>query len=117
MTDEDKDLQLYTMYSDGEPIAYAYGEPWVAMALMMNDMQYPTPEAAKEAWEATHGKRPAMTNADRIRAMTDEELAEWLYWVLDCDTCIIPQPSGWLNCRIKDCMNRCLDWLKQEVTE
>lgn len=51
MTDENKDLQLYTMYDDGKPVAYAYGEPWVAMALMMNDMQYPTPEAAKEAWE------------------------------------------------------------------
>lgn len=52
MTEEDRDLQLYAMYDDGKPVAYAYGEPWVAMALMMNDMQYPTPEAAKEAWEA-----------------------------------------------------------------
>lgn len=42
---------LYTKYVDGKPVAYAYGEEWVAMALYMDDMQYKTPEEAKEAWE------------------------------------------------------------------
>lgn len=39
------------------------------------------------------------TNADRIRAMTDEELAEWIISITEDDT------EGWL------------DWLKQEVSE
>ena len=28
-----------------------------------------------------------MSNADRIRAMSDEELSEWLCQALDCDFC------------------------------
>lgn len=46
--------QLYVKYEDGEPVAYAYGEPWVAMALYMDDIGYPTPEEAKLAWIAGH---------------------------------------------------------------
>lgn len=42
-------------------------------------------------------KKPK-TNADRIRAMTDEELAEWL----DNNTCRFPIYKDWL------------DWLKKE---
>lgn len=49
------------------------------------------------------GRRP--TNADRIRAMTDEELARWI-----ADDIIEP---GYFNG--DDCYNIWLDWLKQEV--
>lgn len=45
-----------------------------------------------------------MTNADRIRAMTDEELAEWI----SCN-CV---GDGYGN-EAEDW----LDWLKQEVSE
>lgn len=51
-----------------------------------------------------------MTNAGRIRAMTDEELAAWIYQVQDGDALrkgnFMPQlsKSWWL------------DWLKQEVS-
>lgn len=57
------------------------------------------------------------TNADRIRAMTDEELAEFLdRWELGdidyaktfCDLC-----NGQYDCH-NDCL---MDWLKQEATE
>lgn len=44
------------------------------------------------------------TNADRIRAMTDEELAEWL-----CDI------AGWLS-MYEGKMHPILDWLKEEAT-
>lgn len=44
--------ELYVKYEDGEPVAYAYGEAWVAMALYMGDIGYPTPEEAKLAWIA-----------------------------------------------------------------
>ena len=40
------------------------------------------------------------TNADRIRAMTDEELAEWLD-----ERCDYAPPFGWL------------EWLRQEAGE
>lgn len=43
------------------------------------------------------------SNADRIRAMTDEELAEWL-----CDI------AGWLP-MYEGKMHPILDWLKQEA--
>ena len=41
------------------------------------------------------------TNADRIRAMTDEELAEWLFGAWH---------QSWYT------LQEWLDWLKQEVT-
>lgn len=43
----------YEMSENGDPIAvgYAYGDPWVSQALMMGDMKFKTPEAAKEYWE------------------------------------------------------------------
>ena len=46
--------------------------------------------------------QPKPTNADRIRAMTDEELAEWL-----CDI------AGWLP-MYEGKMHPILDWLKEE---
>lgn len=52
------------------------------------------------------------SNADRIRSMTDEELAEWLWFkVRKCppfDVC----PSQCTPCEAKDFW---LDWLKQEA--
>ncbi len=45
------------------------------------------------------------TNADRIRSMTDEELAEWL-----CDI------AGWLP-MYEGKMHPILDWLKEEAKE
>ena len=44
--------QLYVKYEDGAPVAYAYGEEWVAMALYMDDIGYATEEEAKLAWLA-----------------------------------------------------------------
>ena len=58
---------------------------------------------------------PPKTNADRIRSMTDEELAEFLdRWALGdkkkkktfCDLC-----KGQYDCH-DDCL---MDWLKEEV--
>lgn len=44
---------------------------------------------------------PPMTHGDKLRAMTDEELAEWL----DNNTYRFPIYKDWL------------DWLKQEVKD
>lgn len=53
-----------------------------------------------------------MSNADRIRAMTDEELAEFFTF---CDSCVIFKDE----CRTKGyaCKQRWLDWLKEEVDD
>lgn len=62
---------------------------------------------------------PTMTNAEKIRCMTDEELAKFIMedrW--DCNDC----PSGQENmdnpfcgkCDNK-CVEHCLDWLRKEV--
>lgn len=60
-------------------------------------------------------KPKTMTNADRIRAMTDEELAEFLW-------SIGQNPGGWNYINGKPIFhsgkgNGWLDWLKQEVSE
>ena len=49
------------------------------------------------------------TYADRIRAMTDEELAGWISGRKE--TC--PPIKGY-KCSIKTCRDCWLDWLKQE---
>ena len=53
-----------------------------------------------------------MTNGDRIRQMTDEELAEFLDRTSDCQTCS-ENPS---KCHC-ECFERRLEWLRKEVDE
>lgn len=48
--DEPVTLQMYTKYRNGKPVAYRYGEPWVATQLFMEG-GYKTPEEAIAAWE------------------------------------------------------------------
>lgn len=56
------------------------------------------------------------TNADRIRAMSDEKLAAWLYNVccieepFECPALSNPQKNV-------DCREIWLDWLRQEANE
>lgn len=55
-----------------------------------------------------------MTYGDRLRAMTDEELALYLVWTADPDTLIE-------DYRLYECHDRSIEdtlgWLKQEVSE
>lgn len=53
-----------------------------------------------------------MTNADRIRSMTDEELRDfWHRYMGGC-------PKPWEECKFEDSCSECvLSWLKQEVKE
>ena len=56
---------------------------------------------------------PRQTNADRIRAMSDEEMANcFLEWVA-CTDC----PVGQAKCRTEwaNCTKAALEWLKEEV--
>ena len=55
-----------------------------------------------------------MTNGERIRSMTDEELAEFLDKILsDCDYCPM-----WAICHetaFSNCRKICAQWLKSEA--
>ena len=63
------------------------------------------------------------TNADRIRSMTDEELADWIYgqcdeWSNWCPKEAPINPETFECLRNGGCCGKCiLDWLKQEVEE
>ena len=62
------------------------------------------------------GLYPTKTNADKIRAMSDEELADFL-WSIGSNPL-----NGWIYIRGKPIFhagdgNRWLDWLKQEAGE
>ena len=54
------------------------------------------------------------TNADRIRSMSDEELANMWCTYVDCGEC--PQRIG-CSMNYQDCLKLALDYLKQEVQE
>ena len=69
-----------------------------------------------EEWASTSNRTERAvvnpkTNADKIRAMTDEELAEWMRDIM----------SGWCPKRTSLCDGNCkkctLDWLRQEESD
>ena len=65
------------------------------------------PNASCEYW-----KTAKQTNADRIRAMTDEEFAMQIASFSDCYKCIAVKDDCCLN---EDaCAKAWLDWLKEE---
>ena len=62
----------------------------------------------------------AMTNAEKIRAMSDEELATWILENIDCDKENIMCRTGLYKNSGKCngwCVSGRLNWLKQEVQE
>ena len=62
-----------------------------------------------------NAKPPKQTNADKIRAMTDEELAQ-LFADDNCGYCRIHDFCFAKGCQI-NCEDVWLDWLKQEASE
>ena len=61
------------------------------------------------------GESKIITNADRIRAMTDEELADWISnQGVDCAYCRI-ESLCYEECKCADCDKAWLKWLKQEA--
>ena len=64
-----------------------------------------------------HEERP-MTNADRIRQMSDEELARFINFHTDCENCPAARVCEDNYALSSDvCMAGIQKWLKQEVTE
>ena len=60
------------------------------------------------------GIHTKQTNADRIRAMTDEELAELWWERVDCGECPVHR-----DCKMtgQDCKKLALDWLREERSD
>ena len=57
--------RLYTRHSATEPHEmYAYGDPWVAMALYMDDIKFETPEEAKAWWDANYATEEGESDFD-----------------------------------------------------
>lgn len=70
-------------------------------------------KACIEKYNKDNGIKP-QTNADRIRAMSDEGLAEFLYSCEFCDIC----EEGCDSCTYNgDCKRRLAEWLKQPAEE
>lgn len=60
--------------------------------------------------------KPPMTNGDRLRAMSDEELAEMMVFgagAFGCGVCREPSSE---ECDL-NCDERCLEWLRKPVEE
>ena len=58
---------------------------------------------------------PPVTNADRIRAMSDEELAKYLS--NPCDCAVDPERDGYRECGNDLCIKYLLEWLQQPAEE
>ena len=57
---------------------------------------------------AKHGLGDPMTNADRIRSMTDEELADFFYGIRECSVCAYNYED-----RCVRCSDGIFKWLKK----
>ena len=66
--------------------------------------------------KATRKKFDAQTNAQKIRAMSDEELAEFMRSMMNCDSCG-NMFSFKCNGSYEHCLSVCLKWLQQLVEE
>lgn len=55
-----------------------------------------------------------MTYADKIRAMSDEELADFLFDIAVCATCIVDTSNSEL-CDSQQCYTKHLNWLQSEA--
>ena len=61
--------------------------------------------------------KPICTNADRIRQMSDEELAKLLIYADTniCDICAAKHSNTYYDCEEESCEKGILAWLKQEA--
>ena len=73
-------------------------------------------DPTEEYMNCTEFKAPPRTNADRIRNMTDEEIADFLCDIGECDR-RCPAKIG--DCIFSDstCRIAWLEWLKEEVNK
>lgn len=68
-----------------------------------------------EAWRTAEERGVCMTNAQKIRAMSDEELAKYLS--IPCDCAVDPERDGYRECGNDLCVKYLLEWLQQPAEE
>lgn len=90
--------------ANGECHKFPYGDD------VVHDAAHPFFQPGRSRIKCKNYRTTPITNADKIRSMTDEELAEWLHcpgkkrdMFPDCEYYIAPSYEEWL------------DWLRQEV--
>ena len=72
--------------------------------------------AVKALENVTDKNVEKMTNADRIRTMSDKELAELMRSMMDCDSCG-NMFSFKCDGSYEHCLSVCLKWLQQPAEE
>lgn len=85
---------------------------------------YPNTLGAQRSWNrrTIDKKQPDFykpTNADRIRGMSDAELAVFMRDMMDCVSCHKVMSRSDITCtgNYKECVKRCTDWLRQPAEE
>lgn len=63
-----------------------------------------------------------MTNREKINALCDEELANWLMWNFicfsdGCRMCPVEDCDGPKSCDLNECVKTITNWLKKEAEE
>ena len=93
---------------------FGYGEIGLDIHPCRGCEDYDAPDGCK----SNGGCGMTQTNADRIRAMTDEELMEFLehdYWSIDYCKKDAPIDQETKECLLPSCKQCWLEWLKQEA--
>ncbi len=75
---------------------------------------YPICQKTCECFDGSGGKH-INTNADRIRAMSDEELAKFI--ANPCECSVNPTEDGYRECGNELCKKHLLEWLKQPADQ
>ena len=71
--------------------------------------------SACAAQRAKFGLGDPQTNADRIRAMSDDELAKFI--ANPCECSVNPTEDGYRECGNELCKKHLLEWLKQPADQ
>lgn len=73
--------------------------------------------ALKYICDLPQKEKIALTNADRIRAMAEEELAEFISSMASCSGCKAKMAETSAPCKglYAGCKGNWLDWLRQEL--
>lgn len=98
--------------SDYEPIDYDYGDVACSGEQYFIATDKAIEIVKQAAAEANDCKKPK-TNADVIRSMSDEELAEFLREYFTCEYECAAAKAG---CQ-RDCDGTIMEWLQSEVEE
>lgn len=77
---------------------------------------HPCYDDGKCHYKGECGHKAPLTNADRIRAMSDKELAELMRSMMDCDSCG-NMFSFKCDGSYEHCSSVCLNWLQQPAEE